>query len=408
MRIAIISTMAGQAWTGSEELWAATALAAREAGHEVFVSLWKWDTLPPRVAALQKLGVEVRFRKRPGRLPTLGGIVKRLAGKRVKLPQPLRFSAYREVIEFRPDVILLSQGWTYEFRDNPDLTAQLFACKIPLMVVNQANMEEPISHEMRDDLLRFAPRAAQIGFVAAGNLRAVQRQLAVALPNALVVQNPVNLTDLSAVTFPEPVEGVWNLASVGRLDSGHKGQDVLLEALSDPVWKARAWKLRFYGSGPEKDYIAALIRHYDLSDKVEFGGYLPDVRAIWEQNHLLLMPSRVEGTPLALIEAMLCGRAALVTDIAGHLEWIEEGKNGFIAEAPSAHSLQRALERAWQQRDQWQEFGLCAHQTASQKYDRKAGETLFGMLKTVAATPASASSVTSVNSSTSHPSQNKS
>lgn len=383
MKIAIISTMAGQAWTGSEELWAATVEAALEQGDHVLVSLWKWDTLPPRVSALQQRGVQVLFRQRPGRLPTLRGIIKRVAGNRVKLPQPLRFSAYREVFAWSPDVILLSQGWTYEFRDNPDLTAQLFACKIPLVVVNQANMEEPISEEMRDNLLEFAPRAAVIAFVAGGNVRAAQRQLGTSLPNAVVVQNPVNLADLSAAAWPND-EGVWNMAGVGRLDSGHKGQDVLLEALSDPVWKNRAWKLRFYGAGPEKDYIAALIKHYGLSEKVEFAGHVPNVRAIWERNHLMVMPSRVEGTPLALVEAMLCGRAALVTEIAGHLEWISDGQTGFVAEAPSAASLRRALERAWQVRENWREMGRAAHEFASRKYDQHAGKTLLEILKTAA------------------------
>lgn len=382
MRIAVISTMLGQPWTGSEELWAATVEAALDGGDEVLVSLWKWPALPPRVAELQSKGVKFSFRKRPGRLPTLGGIVNRVAGNRVALPRPLGLSAYREVFEFRPDVILLSQGWTYEFRDNPDLVAQLYASKIPLAVINQSNMEEAISQSMRQDLLRFVPRATINAFVAQGNLRAAQRQIASKIPNAIVVRNPVNLTDLSAMPFP-PTQ-TWNLASVGRLDTGFKGQDVLLEALSDPVWRDRAWKLRFFGSGPEKDYIADLIEHYGLADKAEFGGHVPDVRAIWEKHHLLVMPSRVEGTPLALIEAMLCGRPALVTEIAGHLEWIEADKSGFVAEAPSAPSLRRALERAWKRRDDWQAMGQYAHEFALQKYDKAPGQTFLKILKSAA------------------------
>jgi glycosyltransferase involved in cell wall biosynthesis len=177
------------------------------------------------------------------------------------------------------------------------------------------------------------------------------------------------------------------MASVGRFYTGHKGQDVLLEALSDPIWRQRNWKLRLFGSGEEKAYIESLIPYFGLSDHVEIGGHVPDVRAIWKNHHLMLMPSRVEGTPLALVEAMLCGRAALVTDIAGHLEWIDEGETGFVAEAPSAHSLHRALERAWENRQHWREMGLAAHEAAERNYDPHAGKTMLQIVKNAAQTP---------------------
>ncbi|HEX8463439.1 MAG TPA: hypothetical protein VF627_02380, partial [Abditibacterium sp.] len=101
MRIAVISTMLGQPWTGSEELWAETVAAALEAGDDVLISLWKWDTVPPRVAELRKKGARVVFRPRPNNWPTPGRIARRLAGNRVKIPRPLRFSPYRAVFEWR-------------------------------------------------------------------------------------------------------------------------------------------------------------------------------------------------------------------------------------------------------------------------------------------------------------------
>jgi glycosyltransferase involved in cell wall biosynthesis len=81
---------------------------------------------------------------------------------------------------------------------------------------------------------------------------------------------------------------------------------------------------------------------------------------------------------------MLCGRAALVTEIAGHLEWITDGATGFVAQAPSAPSLRRTLEQAWQAREKWGDMGCAAHEFASRKYDVKAGETLLEILKNAA------------------------
>lgn len=57
------------------------------------------------------------------------------------------------------------------------------------------------------------------------------------------------------------------------------------------------------------------------------------------------MPSRFEGLPLAMVEAMLCARPVVATDVAGHAEIIEDGVTGFLADAPTAGSMAAALER---------------------------------------------------------------
>jgi glycosyltransferase involved in cell wall biosynthesis len=93
-----------------------------------------------------------------------------------------------------------------------------------------------------------------------------------------------------------------------------------------------------------------------------------------------LMPSRCEGTPIALVEAMLCARPAVVTDIGGNAEWISEPRNGFVAEAPSPSSFGAAMERAWRARDSWEEIGLNAHRDAAEMYDPEPGRTIMQML----------------------------
>jgi glycosyltransferase involved in cell wall biosynthesis len=69
----------------------------------------------------------------------------------------------------------------------------------------------------------------------------------------------------------------------------------------------------------------------------------------------------MEGLPLAIVEAMLCGRFCIVTDIAGNTELIEDNINGFVATAPKAECLDEAMERAWQTRESWREIGKEAY-----------------------------------------------
>lgn len=72
------------------------------------------------------------------------------------------------------------------------------------------------------------------------------------------------------------------------------------------------------------------------------------------------MPSRFEGLPLAMVEAMLCARTVVATDVAGHSEVIEDGLTGFLAASPTVPALLEALERLWVKRAEVEEMGQVA------------------------------------------------
>jgi len=75
---------------------------------------------------------------------------------------------------------------------------------------------------------------------------------------------------------------------------------------------------------------------------------------------MLVLPSRFEGLPLALVEAMWCGRPALVTAVAGNAELCLDNETGFVAPASSADLLAETMERAWDRRLKWSEMGRAA------------------------------------------------
>lgn len=93
---------------------------------------------------------------------------------------------------------------------------------------------------------------------------------------------------------------------------------------------------------------------------VTFAGFVRDVPAIWNDHHGLILPSRCEGMPLALIEAMLSGRVPIVTAVGGNAEVVDDGATGFIATAPTDDALDDAMERAWNERVRWREIGAAA------------------------------------------------
>jgi glycosyltransferase involved in cell wall biosynthesis len=369
MKLALVSTMNGAPWGGSEELWAAAAEQALARHIDVEAFLYRWPSVPSRVARLQAQGLRVFYRDRK-LLPLYARARAKLVGAPIYLAAQLERS--------KPDLLCFSQSTTYELLGELDTCQLLQAGLVPYVLLCHHNFDVPLSDDRRQLARALFGGAALTVFIAEYHRQATERQIAGRLENAVRLQNPVNLPALDSVGWPP--SGVAALACVGRLDAGTKGQDVLLEALSAPGWQKRDWRLSFYGQGGDEPYLRELVKSYGLSASVLFRGHVPDVQAIWAQNELLVLPSRTEGTSLSLVEALVCGRPALVTDVGDSARWVQEGVTGFVAERTTAASVSRALERAWLARPSWRQMGNCAHERVMAMIDPRPGETLLDAL----------------------------
>jgi len=117
------------------------------------------------------------------------------------------------------------------------------------------------------------------------------------------------------------------------------------------------------------------------------------VMAIWEQNHLLVLPSRYEGVPLSVAEAMWCGRPAVVTDFGRTAELCVDNETGFIATAATVPSFNDALERAWERRDDWPRMGQAARERAEMQIPKDPVGDFCESLKACAAARAQVVSI---------------
>jgi L-malate glycosyltransferase len=375
MRICFITTMAGAPWGGSEYLWSAAAQAALERGDRLLVVVFEHSLSVAAVAALASAGAEVVVRPSTisaGPLPFLRRVLNRLGAKR-------RPEWLRRVEGFAPEVIFASHGNTYEALSDPWVERWLLESHVPrlhLSTLNSLFHHLGLADRVRAQAL--FKRAQGVLFVARENLESAERQLASPLPRRRVVRTPVSLA-LWDAPLPWPAGGL-RLASVARLEVRYKGQDLLLQALASPVWRERDWRLDIVGNGPDLDYINSLAIHYQLRERVRFVPHVPDVTTIWRENQVLVMPSRAEGTPIAMIEAMLCGRPAVMTDVGGAAEWVEEGRSGFIADGITARSIGAALDRLWASRDRLEEMGCNARKRALALHDPDPAGSLLALL----------------------------
>jgi glycosyltransferase involved in cell wall biosynthesis len=378
-KIAFITTMGGVPWGGSEFLWSLAAEQALLQGYEVLISIYDWSVDHPRMVQLQQQGAKLLLRPSSAQLSLPLRVVKKLSQHPFLSKLADNQSYYQPVFDWQPDVICISQGGTFDVAFLPDLFSLLKASSIPYILVSQFNSDTYLLNDTgRSVAQNVFANAASTAFVSHNNFKLTERQLAQAVANAVVVQNPANLADLSIV--PWPWQSVACFACVARLDAVTKGLDVLFESLSTPIWQMRDWQCSIYGTGPDRGYLEALANHYKISDRIRFRGHTNDVRSIWAENHLLILPSRAEGTSLALLEAMLCGRPAIVTDVGDSARWIEEPETGFVAEAPTIRSLGAALSRAWAARDDWKLIGARSHAHATAKFDRSPGQQLLTLI----------------------------
>jgi glycosyltransferase involved in cell wall biosynthesis len=368
MKLAIVSNVSGCTWGGSEEVWYRMALTALQKGHKVVACLH-----PDLHGAIQL----AEFKKSGGHV--VGWWHSRVA----------RFERWEQKIcpSFsdrrlgNPDMVLLSCGSLPAITCVPGLTVYLRKTRARFAVLCLFNAEcLPLSCKERSEVTWLLENSAANIFVADQNRQLAVRQFGVGLADAHVFHGPLRESFDESPAMPDPSAPVV-FSCVARMETLWKGQDMLLEVLATKVWKERNWKLRLYGEGPDKDHVARLIKLFGLEEKVGFARFVGDMKSIWHDSQVMILPSRGEGTSLAMLEAMMCGRPVVTTDVGGNREVLEEGVSGWIAEAATPYSLASAMERCWDARNAWVNMGARAYESAKRISDAEPSLKLLDALE---------------------------
>jgi glycosyltransferase involved in cell wall biosynthesis len=358
VRLAFVSSNRG--WGGSEELWIATAASLAAAGHKVVVYKSGFSDAPPRARALEALScrlVDLALARGAGRrVPILAAF----ASSKLAIAVEALVLLARLSLARRPDLVIVSQGGNHDGWPLVSVCRWL-GLRYAIVAHKASDLYWPA------DRWRPSIRAAYAGaawsfFVSEHNLRLTEAQIDAPLPNASVVRNPFNVAWERAQPWPSEANGL-RLGCIARINVMEKGQDILLRVLASEKWRARRLSVTFVGEGEQRKGLEAMAARMDL-DNVRFAGWCPDIAGFWSDHHALVLPSRAEGLPLVLVEAMLSGRVSIVTDVGGSGELLDEGLTGFIADGPSEKCIDAALERAWARRAEWPAIGAAAAASA--------------------------------------------
>ncbi|MBT8038333.1 MAG: glycosyltransferase family 4 protein [Verrucomicrobiae bacterium] len=346
MKIAIISTISGYSWGGTEEVWRALVYCALSEGHQVMLCCDHRVGASSQVAELIDQGMEVSTRPA------------RATGRVTRLLEQFG-SIHQELGNFDPDVVMVNAGSPFDLHYDLRLAKSASRVNCPLVYFCHFNSDR-LHREIGEPADQVCNEAVHWVFVSEGNRDELERQTARSFAQSTVILNQSRLELDAPLPLLSP-QGSIKFAHVARLETRWKGQDLLPAIFATPKWRERDVTMDYFGTGPDEGYIQSLIEHYHVAERVGMVGYERDLVKLWESYHALLLPSRGEGTPLVAIEAMMCGRPVITTDVGGNSEIIEDGVTGFIAEAPTVRSFESAMERAWQQREDWAEIGRRAH-----------------------------------------------
>ncbi len=348
-------------WGGSEELWWRTARKLQVDGTEVCVNYKWWPETAKQLIQLQDSGGQVWLRNRPQSFwgKRLGQAKSMLGSSRNGCPR-----SWLE--ETRPDAVLVTLGF---HPDRIDVATDCLALGIPYAInVQCASNTFFIHSDCLEEYRSWYRNAARVYFVSEENRHKMENNLAIHLDNYEIVANPFNMRPNDVPDYPSTDDG-YHVACVGRLHFQSKGQDVVVAVFKQDKWKTRNIKVNFYGADQGNcRQLEDLIAMYGLQDQLRYCGYKDQVTDIWAENHALLLPSRYEGAPLVIVEAMLSNRISIATNIGRNQELLEDGTTGFLAESATPGLLDEALERAWAVREQWKGLGLIAGQNVRANY----------------------------------------
>ena len=144
--------------------------------------------------------------------------------------------------------------------------------------------------------------------------------------DSVVVSNGINVNAVNRIKLKSFDDNFVHIIQIGRILLKQKGQDLLVEAVSqiEKLDKLKPFKIHFVGAGKDIDYLQKLVERNQLQNIFVFEGE-KDRNWVYENlcNYdLFVQPSYFEGFGLTVAEAMAAGVPILVSDIEGPLEII--------------------------------------------------------------------------------------
>ncbi|MBB5440350.1 glycosyltransferase involved in cell wall biosynthesis [Pedobacter sp. AK017] len=356
--VAIISSCY-EDWGGSEELWGRSVPFLLAKGYRVTVYKSKINRAHKEFIKLANQGVlfEEFDKHKPFFSRNITKLFNKVVTKIWSEDNPFSFvnnpwvNYLTKLLKKNNHVFaIVSQGINF---DGLGFSYACYSLNIPYSLVCQKAVDFywPAKSD-RNLMTKLLKHAKACYFVSKHNKILTEEQFGTRLTNGHVIFNPLKIGKIQP--YPHTKNG-FRLACIGRLFILDKGQDILIRILSKKKWKDRAITITFVGSGIDDIGLKEMAALLDVQN-ISFAGQVQDIDLLWQDYHALILPSRSEGLPLSMVEAMAAGRIVIVSNAGGNTELMEENITGFSG-YPYENAFEEAMERAWSKRQDWEVMG---------------------------------------------------
>lgn len=236
----------------------------------------------------------------------------------------------KKIRSYRPDLVIANGGATLRY----SIVAKLgMGADLAYIGIGEPQywIRSRVSRWANRLMLRRADKVIAVS-------ETTRRQL-VALEPAIEKKSHTLFTGLDA-----------SLTEMDRPDSSGSLRVVMVGSLTtekDPFLALRAVAavdeahIRFVGDGPLAEGLATEARRIGMGSRVEFVGSVDDVRPHLAWAHVLILTSRTEGLPGAVLEGSAAGLAVVAIDVGGVREAVNDGESGFVTSRDQAEIVER-------------------------------------------------------------------
>jgi glycosyltransferase involved in cell wall biosynthesis len=215
------------------------------------------------------------------------------------------------------------------------IAVSLFCRKIPFVSHIHSNSHGASRFSLKSFLYMLsAMRARHILWVSKSTLdgyyfhRLLQRK-------SSVLYNVIDIHAVRQKMLTDTKSYPYDIVYVGRL-TYQKNPQRLINVLSRVVSGKPDIKIAIVGEGDLLEETKALCREKNLTDRIDFLGFMENPLKVIHDAKAMLMTSRFEGTPMCALEALALGTPIVSTPTDGLCELIENGKNGYLSEKDEA------------------------------------------------------------------------
>ena len=193
------------------------------------------------------------------------------------------------------------------------------------------------------------------------------RSKIIAIPNGVDIKKIAELSK-EKCSFETPLN-VPQIAFTGSLEVKRKGIDRLLDALGKMNEEGILFQCHLIGDGPDRTEIEKIIWEKELNDRVTIWGEQRNPFSIMKHCHIFILPSRKEGLPNALLEAMAIGLCCVSANCkTGPHEIFAGGKYGLLYSPEDSQQLSEILKHLFLNPNEINNWGKLAYERATLKY----------------------------------------